>query len=176
MQRSMSTRQKIVRAITNPDQIFQRDPNVSPPPTSKFDSAKLNESKFARALFSPGIDVGVSNQPVLSSINENVKEPLDAEEPLWPPYLLEGFLMQCAANFSLPEGYSVRPLSKADYHKGYLDVLRVQEKVGWIGEKEWDERCEWLYEKGQGTYYTVVICDKGERVVAIGTLLIERKL
>ncbi|KAF2097787.1 glucosamine 6-phosphate N-acetyltransferas-like protein, partial [Rhizodiscina lignyota] len=94
---------------------------------------------------------------------------------LWPPQLLEGYIAKCASEFSLPEGYSVRPLCKSDYHKGYLDVLRVQEKVGWVSESVWDERCEWLHDMGNGTYYTVVICDKGERCVAVGTLLVERK-
>jgi hypothetical protein len=35
LQRSMSKRQKFVRAITNPDKIFDRDP-ASPPPESRY--------------------------------------------------------------------------------------------------------------------------------------------
>lgn len=176
LQRSLSKRERLVRAITNPDTMFARDPNVSPPAQSRFDSAKLNESKFARALFSPGLDVGVTNAQALQAIPEGARDPIDSDQPLWPPQLLEGYIGECAMNFTLPEGYSVRPLCKSDYHKGYLDVLRVQEKVGWVTESAWDDRCEWLYEKGAGTYYTIVICDKGERCVAVGTLLIERKL
>ncbi len=36
---------------------------------------------------------------------------------------------------SLPEGYSCRPLEKQDYHKGFLDVLRVLTTVGDITEE-----------------------------------------
>jgi hypothetical protein len=177
MNRSLSTRQRIVRAITNPDTIFKaEDGQTSPPPTSRFDSAKLNESKFARALCSPGIDVGVTNAPLLTVIPEGIREALEPDASLWPEQLLTGYLARCASDFLLPEGYSVRPLTKGDYHKGYLDVLRVQEKVGWINERDWDKRCEWFYEQGQGTYYTIVICDKSERCVAVGTLMCERKL
>jgi GNAT superfamily N-acetyltransferase len=36
---------------------------------------------------------------------------------------------------ALPEGYSCRPLQQADYHKGFLDVLRVLTTVGDITEE-----------------------------------------
>jgi glucosamine-phosphate N-acetyltransferase len=35
----------------------------------------------------------------------------------------------------LPEGYTLRPLQKGDYQKGFLDVLRVLTTVGDVTEE-----------------------------------------
>jgi glucosamine-phosphate N-acetyltransferase len=35
----------------------------------------------------------------------------------------------------LPEGYTIRPLQKGDYQKGFLDVLRVLTTVGDVTEE-----------------------------------------
>ncbi|KAF1983316.1 acyl-CoA N-acyltransferase [Aulographum hederae CBS 113979] len=74
----------------------------------------------------------------------------------------------------LPEGYELRPLRRADFRRGYLDVLRVTGKVGAVGERAWEERFEWLRRNNE-TYYILVIVNEEERVVAGGTLMVERK-
>lgn len=35
----------------------------------------------------------------------------------------------------LPEGYTIRPLQRGDYQKGFLDVLRVLTTVGDVSEE-----------------------------------------
>ncbi|KAI9711013.1 MAG: Glucosamine-phosphate N-acetyltransferase-like protein [Bogoriella megaspora] len=59
--------------------------------------------------------------------------------PLFSPHLISPDVQA-----ALPEGYTCRPLQKSDYHKGFLDVLRVLTQVGDIAEERWDERYEWM--------------------------------
>lgn len=74
----------------------------------------------------------------------------------------------------LPEGYTLRALRRDDYANGFLDVLRVLTQVGDITEAAWDERYAWMNSHG-GTYYVIVVTD-GAKVVATGTVVVERKL
>jgi glucosamine-phosphate N-acetyltransferase len=68
----------------------------------------------------------------------------------------------------------MRPLCRSDYHRGYMEVLRVVGRTGWIGEDIWEERCEWLRSRSD-TYFVLVVVDSEDRVVASGTILLERK-
>lgn len=77
---------------------------------------------------------------------------------------------------SLPQGYTLRALQKADYEKGFLDCLRVLTTVGDITEEQWNERYDWINTQGKGAYYLLVITDETSRVVATGALMVERKL
>lgn len=75
----------------------------------------------------------------------------------------------------LPEGYTMRPLQRDDYHKGFLDVLRVLTSVGDISEEAWNERYEWMSTSGNSSYYLLCILDSTSRIVGTGALLVERK-
>ena len=74
----------------------------------------------------------------------------------------------------LPEGYTIRPLRRSDYHTGYLDVLRVLTSVGEFSVEQWNERYDWMKQRN-GEYFLVVICDGNDRVVGTGSLIVERK-
>lgn len=53
----------------------------------------------------------------------------DATSPLFSPELVSPEVLA-----ALPEGYKCRPLQRADYHNGFLDVLRVLTTVGDVTE------------------------------------------
>lgn len=65
LQRSMSKRQKFVRAITNPDKIFDRDP-ASPPPESRYVHISVTTLGFNSVL--PCTCVRLRKKPVLSPL------------------------------------------------------------------------------------------------------------
>jgi glucosamine-phosphate N-acetyltransferase len=77
-----------------------------------------------------------------------------------------------------PAGFSMRPLTRADYGRGFLEVLRVAGKVGYVSSARWDERCEWLRKRAlEGDEYILVIVeDKPNRVVGVGRWSAERGL
>lgn len=75
----------------------------------------------------------------------------------------------------LPESYTIRPMRKSDYNRGFLDCLRVLTTVGDITEAQWNERYDWMNTQGKGGYYLLVI-DDGTRIVGTGALIVERKL
>jgi glucosamine-phosphate N-acetyltransferase len=78
--------------------------------------------------------------------------------------------------FSLPPGYTIRPLRRSDYSTGMLDVLRVLTTVGDIDEKAWLARFDYMLRSAPGTYYILVVCDEARRVVGTGGVVVERKL
>ena len=73
----------------------------------------------------------------------------------------------------------MRPLQKADYFEGFLEVLRVLTVVGDISEEAWTERYNWM-ETRNDEYFLIVIVDQsreaGKQVVGSGALVVERKL
>jgi glucosamine-phosphate N-acetyltransferase len=75
----------------------------------------------------------------------------------------------------LPESYTVRPMRRSDYARGFLDCLRILTTVGDITEEAWNERYDWMTTQGKGGYYLLVI-DDGTRIVGTGALVVERKL
>lgn len=89
--------------------------------------------------------------------------------PLFAPSLISPDVLAV-----LPEGYSCRPLQRADYHAGFLDVLRVLTTVGDISEEKWDERFEWMAKRGD-EYFLLVIVDGEGKIVGTGALVVERK-
>jgi glucosamine-phosphate N-acetyltransferase len=97
--------------------------------------------------------------------------PSTSEEGLFSSELVSP---QIAA--SLPEGYTIRALQKADYAKGFLECLRVLTTVGDITEEQWNGRYEWMSTQGKGGYYLLVIANELGRVVGTGALIVERKL
>jgi glucosamine-phosphate N-acetyltransferase len=72
----------------------------------------------------------------------------------------------------------MRPMARSDKDKGFLEVLRGTGKVGYVSNKRWDERCEYLYKRAeQGDEYILVIVDvAGDRVVGVGRWVSERGL
>ncbi|KAG0173379.1 Glucosamine-phosphate N-acetyltransferase-like protein [Apophysomyces sp. BC1034] len=64
---------------------------------------------------------------------------------------------------ALPTGYQLRPLRSNDYERGFLKVLEVLTEVGHHTKEDWLD-------------FTITITDDTtDKVVAAGTLLIERK-
>jgi len=74
---------------------------------------------------------------------------------------------------SLPTGYTLRPLYKSDYSE-FLDVLRVLTTVGDISEEEWSKRYDWMAARNE-EYFTLCITDDKGKVVAVGSLIVEKK-
>ncbi|KAL1993792.1 hypothetical protein VTN49DRAFT_2461 [Thermomyces lanuginosus] len=93
----------------------------------------------------------------------------DADEPLFSPSLIPQDIQDL-----LPEGYVARPLRRSDYAHGYLDVLRVLTTVGDITEDMWNERYSYLARRND-EYYLIVIADGTGKIVATGSLIVERK-
>jgi glucosamine-phosphate N-acetyltransferase len=64
----------------------------------------------------------------------------------------------------------MRPLIRSDFGRGFLEVLRVTGKVGYVSQKRWDERCEWLRKRAEtGDEYVLVVLDvEQDRIVGVG--------
>lgn len=54
----------------------------------------------------------------------------DASTPLFSSELISAEVVK-----QLPEGYGCRPIQRDDFHKGFLDVLRVLTTVGDVTEE-----------------------------------------
>lgn len=92
-----------------------------------------------------------------------------------PDLLFDPQLIPESAASDMPEGYSIRPIALDDYNKGVLDCLRVLTTVGDISLERWTEQFNY-WKKNNDQYFTLVITDTAQNVVAVGTVLIERKL
>ncbi|KAH9829879.1 acyl-CoA N-acyltransferase [Rhodofomes roseus] len=69
----------------------------------------------------------------------------------------------------------LRPLASTDYRRGHLSVLSVLTVVTDPGEDAWVAQFHAL-RAAPRTYYSIVIVDKAsDRIVAVGTLFVERK-
>ncbi|TIB70057.1 hypothetical protein E3P77_00013 [Wallemia ichthyophaga] len=75
---------------------------------------------------------------------------------------------------TLPAGYSLRPLSSADYDKGHINLLSVLSKATDPGRQAYVQRFNFL-KSIPDTYYTIIITDNADKVVGCGTVLLERK-
>ncbi|KKK20513.1 hypothetical protein ARAM_001121 [Aspergillus rambellii] len=93
-----------------------------------------------------------------------------SSEQLFPPSLISSEVMA-----SLPSGYTLRPLQRDDYTRGFLDCLSDLTWVGEYSEEDFYERYDWLATSGKDWYYSVVI-DDGKQIVATATMIVERKL
>ncbi|KAI1465329.1 acyl-CoA N-acyltransferase [Daldinia caldariorum] len=74
---------------------------------------------------------------------------------------------------SFPDGFTIRPLEKEDYVKGFLECLRVLTWMGDVSEAEFNEQFDEMLE-AKGTYYFAVIEHAG-RIVGTGGLIVEKK-
>lgn len=104
-----------------------------------------------------------------------------AEKPIPPPPLsteekplFSTSLISPEVSAALPEGYVVRPLRCSDYHRGFLDVLRVLTTVGDISADQWADRYNFMAQRSD-EYFLIVICDGSGLVVGTGSLIVERK-
>ncbi|KAJ3486635.1 hypothetical protein NLI96_g4087 [Meripilus lineatus] len=69
----------------------------------------------------------------------------------------------------------IRPLASTDYKRGHLNILSVLTVVSDPGEEAWRAQFN-MFREIQKTYYSIVIVDKpSDRIVAVGTVFIERK-
>lgn len=93
----------------------------------------------------------------------------DQDSPLFPSSLISP-----AVSSALPETYKIRAVQRSDFHRGYLDVLRVLTTVGEITEDSWNKRFDWLATRND-EYYLLVVVDGADKVVATGSLIVERK-
>lgn len=113
----------------------------------------------------------IAEAPTKPIMNSTVTPVIDLENdgPLFPASLISPEVISV-----LPTDYTIRPLRRSDYGRGYLDVLRVLTTVGEISEEQWNQRYEWISSRND-EYYMLVICDGADRVVGTGSLIVERK-
>ena len=95
---------------------------------------------------------------------------MSSSEVSFPPSLISPTI---AASF--PDSYTIRPLERADYAKGFLHCLKVLSDVGEVTEEQFNERYDWVNQHGKGVHYHVVI-EHESRIVGTGALIVERKL
>ncbi|KAL1860737.1 hypothetical protein VTK73DRAFT_7196 [Phialemonium thermophilum] len=91
-----------------------------------------------------------------------------AEDSLFPASLIP-----TSAASELPPSFTIRPLRRSDYARGYLDCLRVLTWVGDLTEDEFSERFDEMA-AAKGVYYLLVIEHEG-RIVGNGSLIVEKK-
>ncbi|KAL4917759.1 acyl-CoA N-acyltransferase [Aspergillus aurantiobrunneus] len=91
------------------------------------------------------------------------------EQPLFSTTLISP-----SVSSALPPGYTIRPVKRSDFHRGYLDVLRVLTTVGDVSEEAWNKRFDWISSRND-EYYLLVIVDDQDKIVATGSLVVERK-
>lgn len=106
-------------------------------------------------------------KPIMNSTVTPVD--IDNDGPLFPSALISPEVIS-----ALPTDYTIRPLRRSDYQRGYLDVLRVLTTVGEITEEQWNRRYDWIRSRND-EYYMLVVCDGADRVVGTGSLIVERK-
>jgi glucosamine-phosphate N-acetyltransferase len=89
---------------------------------------------------------------------------------LFDPDLISPYLTS-----TLPPNYVIRPLRSDDYAKGFLSTLAQLTDVGQPTAETFAERFSYFRQHAH-EYFTIVIEDvKNARVVAAGTVFIERK-
>jgi glucosamine-phosphate N-acetyltransferase len=105
------------------------------------------------------------------------KHPIVEESTAIPtddPPLFSSALISPEVIAAIPTDYTVRPLRRSDYHRGYLEVLRVLTSVGDVSEDQWNRRYDWICSRAD-EYFLLVVCDGADRVVGTGSLIVERK-
>ena len=99
--------------------------------------------------------------------NPNGDSTVDADT-LFSPSLISPSVVS-----SLPEGYTIRPLQRADYGLGFLDVLRVLTHVGDVSQVDFVKQFDRMK---TGGYHILVILDGEGKIVGTGALIVEVKL
>ncbi|EMD36433.1 hypothetical protein CERSUDRAFT_115443 [Gelatoporia subvermispora B] len=75
---------------------------------------------------------------------------------------------------ALPQDLHIRPLASSDYRRGHLSVLSVLTVVTDPGEAAWVAQFNAM-RAAPRTYYSIVIVDHSDKIVAVGTVFVERK-
>ncbi|KAI8391382.1 acyl-CoA N-acyltransferase [Radiomyces spectabilis] len=76
---------------------------------------------------------------------------------------------------ALPTGYTLQALRSNDYERGYLKVLELLTEVGDHTKEDFLDQFQFM-KKHNDIYYSVTVTDdQTDRIVAVGTILIERK-
>ncbi|RAH76660.1 glucosamine 6-phosphate acetyltransferase [Aspergillus japonicus CBS 114.51] len=109
-------------------------------------------------------------QPPAAAVKTSTPNEDNATDPL----LFPTTLVSPEVTAALPANYTIRPVRRSDYQRGYLDVLRVLTTVGDITAAQWDARYDWISARND-EYYLLVICDGAGRIVGTGSLIVERK-
>jgi len=91
------------------------------------------------------------------------------------PLLFHPSLIPQSVINDLPIGYSMRPITASDYERGVLEVLKVLTTVGDIPKEDFEAQFNYWH-KHNDTYFTVVILNEFDRVVAVGSVIVEKKL
>ena len=96
---------------------------------------------------------------------------MTASTPLFDPAVLSA----CCAHIAVPPGYVLRPLAADDYGRGHSEVLGTLSSVDGLSSEVWGEVFAEM--QGGGGVFVVVVAEEGAdgRVVASGTLVVERK-
>ncbi|ORZ01459.1 acyl-CoA N-acyltransferase [Syncephalastrum racemosum] len=87
-------------------------------------------------------------------------------------HLFSPALISSLVRSKLPEGYSIRPLRKDDFAKGFMDVLAQLSTTGNPTLDMFEERFDVM--KRTGNYFLVCI-EAEDRIVACATLILEHK-
>lgn len=93
-----------------------------------------------------------------------------AKSELFSPSLIDQSVKD-----SFPDGYTLRPLSRDDYHKGYFECLQALTRTGNVSEERFLAQYDWMTTKGSEWFYNVVIEHEG-KIVGTGVVIVERKL
>ncbi|KAI9260678.1 acyl-CoA N-acyltransferase [Phascolomyces articulosus] len=88
------------------------------------------------------------------------------------PHLFSPKLISPEVLAVLPDGYTLRPLKRDDYNKGFFDVLSQLSVTGNISQQVFEERFDMM--QRMGCYYLVCI-EALDEIVACATLIVEHK-
>jgi glucosamine-phosphate N-acetyltransferase len=121
-------------------------------------AAQLESGSRSELLFDPALLIPSTATIATSSTSAATPAPARADTPF-------------------PEGYTVRPLARDDYEKGFLDVLRVLTHTGDVSRAAFEGRFDDMkaINAARGVHFYLVVEFEG-RVVGTGTVIVERKL
>ncbi|CAJ0626388.1 9173_t:CDS:2 [Entrophospora sp. SA101] len=88
-------------------------------------------------------------------------------------YLFEQSLISSEIQNSLPINYKLRPLAKNDFEKGVIECLGQLSVIGNPSKEQFIEHFNQM--KSSKGYYIIVIENEEEKIVGVGTLLVELK-
>lgn len=87
--------------------------------------------------------------------------------------LFPSSLVDTALKDALPRSYTLRPLAREDYGKGFFENFKGLASTGDITEDRFLEQFDWMKAK-EDVFYNVVI-EHNDQIVANGMLMVERK-
>ncbi|RKP11882.1 acyl-CoA N-acyltransferase [Piptocephalis cylindrospora] len=89
---------------------------------------------------------------------------------LFPPHLISPSVQK-----ALPKGYHMRPLSSADFEKGFLEALSHLTDVGSPTKASFIERFAYMKTHNHEYFTLVIEHTERQKIVAAGTIFVERK-